>query len=107
LFGLNPVPKPDHKRRIEKRAKRTEFSKETRLAINERDNGLCIKCLKQAADIHHIEYRSSLAPDVSHKRNGCCLCLEHHELAHRSREFREWLRYWKDTFLDPDGDYIY
>lgn len=107
MFQHNPVPKPKHNRRTVKRAKRTEFSKETRIAIYERDHGLCIQCHKQASDIHHIRFRSELTEDVAHKRNGCCLCLEHHELAHRSREFREWLRDWKETILDADGDYIF
>lgn len=101
---MPPVPKPNHNRRTPKRAQRTAFSRGTRLAIWERDNGLCVNCFAYGADIHHIEFRSSLTPDVAHKRNGAVLCLRCHERAHRERSFREWLREWKETMLDKEGN---
>jgi ferredoxin len=103
---MPPVPKPQHNRRQPKRAKRTAFSDKTRMEIYERDNGLCVHCFANGADIHHIEFRSSLTPDVSHKRNGCVLCLKCHSRAHQEREFREWLRGWKEKMLDENGDFI-
>lgn len=104
MFQYNPSPKPKHERRTPKRARRTAFSRETKLAIWERDNGLCINCFAYGADIHHIRFRSELTDDVSHKRNGCVLCERCHTRAHREQEFREYLRNWKETQLDENGD---
>lgn len=102
---MPPAPKPQHNRRVPKRVNRTAFSRETRLVIWERDNGLCINCFAYGADIHHINFRSELTEDVSHERNGAVLCLRCHERAHRERSFREWLRNWKETMLNENGEY--
>jgi len=108
MFEWNPVNKPNHSRRVEKRAKRTAFSDKTRKEIGDRDGWLCIVCKRIAAEIHHIEYRSKLTEDCSSKRNGCCLCWWCHNEVHtgkRSKELREWLRGWKENKLDEKGDY--
>lgn len=106
MFDYNPAPLPKHNRRAPKRAARTAFSKATREAINDRDRGLCILCHKQAAHIHHIEYRSSLSEDCNTKKNGASLCIECHDLAHRLKQTRELLRWWKANMLDSNGDLI-
>lgn len=106
MFAFNPAPKPKHSRKIDKRAKRTEFVRETREAIAERDQGCCVRCGVPAVHIHHISYRSQLTDDVSSKRNGVCVCHKCHEFAHGSREGREWFKHWKEKYLDENGDYI-
>lgn len=106
MFGFNPAPKIKHKRRTRKRANRTDFSRETREAIAERDNSCCVRCGKAAVHIHHINFRSELTEDVAHKRNGCCVCHECHNFAHGSRSGREWFVRFKEKYLDENGDYI-
>lgn len=106
MFELRPAPKPKHNRRVKKRAARTEFSRKTREEIAERDGGRCVRCYAPATDIHHINFRSELTADVSHKRNGCCVCRRCHAYAHSGKDGREWFVIWKNTHLDENGDYI-
>lgn len=79
--------KPMSKKRS-KRARAKEFSPKVRAEIIERDSGLCVRCGRVAAHIHHIRFRSQQGS--GDKNNGCCVCLDCHNLAHTKREVREW-----------------
>ena len=58
--------------------------------VNDRDDGLCRVCGKQASDIHHILFRSHGGKDEP--SNLVCLCREHHEMAHSDEKvWREYL----------------
>ncbi|RXT02767.1 HNH endonuclease [Ammoniphilus sp. CFH 90114] len=103
-FNFNPVPKPNYPRRIAKRGERARFSQEIREEIIERDQGLCIRCQKPAAHVHHIRYRSQLGRGL--KRNGVCVCYTCHVWAHQKREGREWFEHWSEVHLDLNGDVI-
>jgi 5-methylcytosine-specific restriction endonuclease McrA len=96
------VPKPTYR----KRKRTTDFSRKTRQAILERDNYSCVRCGRLVSSIHHIRFRSELTDDVTHKRNGVCVCITCHSYAHERKAGREWFREFKRTRLDENGDYV-
>ena len=51
-----------------------------RKVVYERDNGLCVLCGAQAAEVHHIVFRSQLGTNSA--INLACLCRHCHEMAH-------------------------
>jgi 5-methylcytosine-specific restriction endonuclease McrA len=100
------VPKPNHKRRVAKRADRGKFSKKTIQEILERDNFQCVRCGSHHLESvpHHIIYKSQ--GGTGHKRNGVSICLSCHRKAHRFKEVREWFEQYADKHFDENGDRI-
>lgn len=97
------IPKPNHKRRVPKRSKRTEFSKQTRERIKERDNGECQQCGAPGTQIHHVKPRGS-GQGKGVYTNGLLLCTRCHQHCHDNPEI---LAAWQDTFESRYGpDYF-
>jgi 5-methylcytosine-specific restriction endonuclease McrA len=106
LFEFNPVPKPTHKRRKAKRGSVSRFSPATIKAILERDRYRCVRCgaYRGIEPIpHHIIFRSQMGS--GNMRNGATVCRSCHDLAHDSKEVREWFERWRDEYLDEEGNY--
>ncbi|GGB43446.1 hypothetical protein GCM10011409_21320 [Lentibacillus populi] len=99
---MTVVPKPQHKRRIPKRAKRGEFSKEVRQQVYERDRGLCQQCGRRGEEIHHVKFKSRGGRGVF--TNGLTLCHLCHKKVHMNGELTE---YWLDFFTDYYGPDFY
>lgn len=88
MFGYNPVPKPDHKRRSSKRKERGRIKPETYHKVYERDGGMCILCGRgDSLQCHHHVYRSQLGKGT--EDNLVMLCVRCHELAHSQKAVRE------------------
>lgn|SRR5690625_925462 len=99
---IQPVPKPNHSRRVPKRSARNSFSKSTRNAIYERDNGQCQMCGGIGTEIHHVVFRSQGGRGV--ETNGLTLCRSCHRRVHDDVELAE---YWVDVFADKYGPNFY
>lgn len=93
-----PVPKPQYKRKAPRRAKRNNFTKETRKAIYERDYGMCQQCGGLGTEIHHVRFRSQSGRGVF--TNGLTLCTPCHRKVHEDAELAE---YWMNVFTDRYG----
>ncbi|WP_137744564.1 HNH endonuclease [Robertmurraya siralis] len=104
---FNPVPKPQHKRRVPKRGDRGKFSPKTIKAICERDNYQCVRCGSYHLEKvpHHVIYKSQLGEGT--KRNGVSICISCHQEAHAKKEIRKWFEEWVEKNLDENGDRIY
>lgn len=88
-MSFNPVPKTTYKKRKPSLASRGKFSKETINKILERDKGLCVVCLSQADDIHHVKYKSQNGRGVF--ANGVAICRTCHDYAHSNQDERKRL----------------
>ena len=90
-------------RKSPKRAARGKFSKDTILAIYERDNGACVKC-GTSQDLeaipHHCRYKSQMG--LGTIDNGILLCRSCHRLAHSSREMRIWCEEYVDAIYKQE-----
>lgn len=100
---FNPVPKPQHKRRIPKRKNRGSFSKTTRRNILERENGCCQMCGKRATQIHHVKPKSS-GKGRGVETNGMAVCGKCHNKIHADNEL---LQHWINVFEDKYGHDFY
>ena len=87
-------------RKNPKRAARGKFSKETILAIYERDHGRCV-CCGTSSDLeaipHHIIFKSALG--LGTIDNGCLVCMACHRWAHACREGRVWFEEYRIKHL--------
>lgn len=104
MFGFNPVPKPDKKRK----KKSKNFTPATIRAIRERDHHACVACGTRSnleAVPHHIHFKS--AGGGGEKRNGATLCVPCHRHLHGKdgAPMRYWMEEWKERMLDANGDY--
>lgn len=99
---IRAVPKPRHVRRIPTKAKRGNFSKDTRQKILLRDNGLCRVCGRIATQIHHVHPRSRSGRGVY--TNGMSTCNSCHMEIHRDNDK---LRYWQNVFRKEYGERYY
>lgn len=101
---FNPVPKPKHKRRVPKQAKRNEFKENVRKRIFERDNGICQECGRRGEEIHHVVFRSRGGRGVF--TNGLTLCNSCHRRIHLNNDLaNKWIgrfkrRYGNDFYKD-------
>lgn len=104
MNGFNPVPKPQHKRRVPKRVDRGKFSPKTIKQIFERDHYQCVRCGSHYLEKvpHHVIYRSQLGKGT--KRNGVSICISCHQEAHTRKEIRKWFEEWVEKNLDENGD---
>lgn len=75
-------PKPLFKRRKPSLASRGKFSEKVTAEIIKHDGGLCVVCLAEAVDIHHVKFKSRGGRGVF--TNGICLCRHCHDKAHSS-----------------------
>jgi 5-methylcytosine-specific restriction endonuclease McrA len=96
-FTYNPAPKPTHNRNAPKRGTHTKFSQKVRIAIIERDGGLCVKCKWPYHNIHHVTFASQ--GGAGEAWNGVCVCHVCHDLAHRDIEVRRWFEDYRDKYL--------
>lgn len=76
------IPKPNFKRRKPSLSSRGRFSKKVIAEIIDRDDGLCVVCLSEAVDIHHVKFKSRGGRGVF--TNGICICRNCHDKAHSS-----------------------
>lgn len=90
---INPVPKPNHKRKAPKRSARGKFSEKVRMAILDRDDGLCRVCKRPAEEIHHVRFRSQAGRGVF--TNGLSVCHHCHNDIHKDKEKAD---FWRNTF---------
>jgi HNH endonuclease len=102
VFEFNPVPKPQHKRRVKKRGDRSKFSKMVRDAVKEHFNHQCAMCSKRACHVHHVMPRSRGGRNVF--TNGLLLCNDCHKKVHADNKL---LKYWIDKFKEMYGKNFY
>jgi 5-methylcytosine-specific restriction endonuclease McrA len=95
-----PVPKPKFKRYKPTTGQRSEFPRNVRKQIKERDCGECYKCgSSYGIQIHHIISRAQGGRGVLD--NGVCLCLVCHDKVTNNREERDKLiNEWTETHED-------
>src|SRR5690625_5031198 len=72
------LPKPNHQRRVPKRSKRGESSKEIRTKIFENENHCCQMCDGKATQIHHVMPRGRAGRVVI--THGMAICNGCHTL---------------------------
>jgi len=99
---LSPVPKPVHRRRVPKQAKRNEFSKKVRDQIIERDQGKCRNCGGIGTEIHHVVFRSQGGRGVF--TNGLLVC---HHCHRRIHDHKILANKWKFLFEQEYGPDYY
>lgn len=105
---FNPVPKPQHKRRIPKQSKRNEFSQKVRNQIMKDENGLCQSCGNKATQIHHVRPRGRQGRGVY--TNGMAICNSCHTRIHKDNALmNHWIllyeqKYGKDFYKDVFDD---
>jgi HNH endonuclease len=93
-------------RTIPKKKERTKISKTNYNRMIEEFGDCCMICGKTPVDAHHIVFRSQYGS--GNWRNLAPLCKEHHTMAHKDRNFAEYLReeraerfgphFWKDKY---------
>lgn len=105
-LGFHPVPKPSHRRKVQKQANRSKFSKMVRDEIKEKNNNLCQMCGRLAFHLHHCMPRSRGGRNVF--TNAVLLCAACHRKVHADESL---LKYWinehkklygKDFFRDKE-----
>jgi 5-methylcytosine-specific restriction endonuclease McrA len=77
-------------RTIPKKKERTKISKTNYMRMIEEFGDCCMICGKTPIDAHHIVFRSQYGS--GNWRNLAPLCKEHHTMAHKDRNFAEYLR---------------
>jgi 5-methylcytosine-specific restriction endonuclease McrA len=77
-------------RTIPKKKERTKISKTNYNRMIEEFGDCCMICGKTPVDAHHIVFRSQYGS--GNWRNLAPLCKEHHTMAHKDRNFAEYLR---------------
>jgi len=95
-------PKPNHQRRVPKRSKRGEFSKEIRTKIFENENHCCQMCGGKATQIHHVMPRGRSGRGVI--TNGMAICNGCHTLIHKDNEL---LNHWIGVYTIAFGKDFY
>lgn len=95
-------PKPNHKRRVPKRSKRGEFSKEIRKKIFEDENHCCQMCGGKATQIHHVMPRGRSGRGVI--TNGMAICNGCHTLIHKDNDL---LDHWIEVYTIAFGPDFY
>lgn len=94
---LRAVPKPRHKRRVPKKAKRGQFDEITRKKIIERDDGRCQECGLKGEEIHHVLFKSRGGRGVY--TNGLLLCHACHRRLHDKTELADkWIVRFHDLY---------
>ena len=94
----NPVPKPQHKRRVRKRGERSKFSKFVRDKVKEHFDHTCQECGGKGIHLHHVKFRSEGGRGVF--TNALLLCNQCHKNIHLDNERA---LYWKETFKKKYG----
>lgn len=101
---FNPVAKPNHKRRVKKRADRSKFSKMVRDQVKEHFNNQCANCGNRAVHCHHVMPRSRSGRNVF--TNALLLCNDCHKEVHANNGLLKfWInvhkkKYGKNFFKD-------
>lgn len=95
---MNPVPKPNHKRRKPKRGQRTKITQAVRREVLERSEGKCERCGKHSSwgmEMAHLE-QASQGGSGGDKANVVLLCGPSvqtgtcHNFADYTADGREW-----------------
>lgn len=95
----NPVPKPVHKRRVDKRVDRNKFTKHVRDQIKDHFEDTCQMCGGRGCHIHHVQPKGS-GKGRGVFTNGLLLCNDCHKKVHGDDKL---LRYWKEVFRKKYG----
>lgn len=99
---FNPVPKPQHKRRVPKQSKRNEFSAKVRKRIMKDENDCCQSCGNKATQIHHVMPRGRGGRGVY--TNGMATCSNCHDRIHKDNTL---LEYWIFLYERKYGEGFY
>lgn len=99
---VRSVPKPRHKRRVEKRGDRGKFSKMVRDEIKAKYNHQCAVCYQRGHHIHHVMPKSRGGRNVI--TNGLLLCNACHKEIHAEYKL---LEHWIRQFSDMYGKHFY
>jgi 5-methylcytosine-specific restriction endonuclease McrA len=101
-LGLNPVPKPQHKRAKGKRVSRGKFSEHTRQQVKEKYEGLCQMCFKGGHHVHHVYPKGRGGRNVI--TNALLLCNQCHREVHDNEDL---LQHWITLFKEEHGPDFY
>lgn len=94
----NPVPKPQHKRRVAKRGDRSKFSKMVRDQVKEHFNNTCQMCLGKGIHLHHVKFRSQGGRGVF--SNALLVCNSCHKEIHLSNDLA---KHWREVYKKKHG----
>lgn len=100
-WGFHPVQKPQHNRRVKKKADRGEFPAKVRKKIIKEQNGRCQICGHPTTYIHHVKPRGRHGRGVF--TNGMLACVKcHNPKIHDAPGMVDhWIRIWEKKF-GPD-----
>lgn len=96
---LNPVPKPQHKRRVAKRGDRNKFSKYVRDQVKDHFENTCQMCGGKGHHVHHVQPKGS-GKGRGVFTNALLLCNGCHRKVHDDDSL---LRYWKEEYRNKYG----
>lgn len=102
-LGFYPVPKPSHKRRVDKRVDRNKFTKRVRDQIKEHFEDTCQMCGGKGHHCHHVQPKGS-GKGRGVFTNGLLLCNDCHKKVHLDDNL---LRHWKEVFKKKYGPDYY
>lgn len=100
---VRAVPKPQHKRRVDKRIDRNKFTKHVRDQIKDHFEDTCQMCKGRGIHIHHVQPKGS-GKGRGVFTNGLLLCNKCHKKVHEDDKL---LRYWKEVFKEMYGPDYY
>ena len=99
---INPVPKPNHQRRVPKQKQRNEFSRKVRKQIMNDNDNKCQSCGNKATQVHHVYPRGRGGRGVY--SNGMAICNGCHTKIHKDNTL---LNYWIYLYEQKYGKNFY
>jgi 5-methylcytosine-specific restriction endonuclease McrA len=97
--GFNPVSKPKHKRRVQKKSSRGKFTESTREQVKDKYDNLCQQCFGKGHHVHHVYPKGRGGRNVI--TNALLLCNQCHREVHDNEEL---LQHWIEVFKVEHGD---